>query len=423
MARDALAGPSNTSTVVATDLKTGQHVELAYRVLGTAGQGSFGVVSRVELVAGGTGVYALKQTRQDRRFKNRELALMIALRHPNIVRCHYAYQEPSPDGNPDEIRLCLFLEYIPSTLYSTYRIWAKKHTLFPEILAKVYLFQLLRALAYLHAIGVCHRDLKPHNILVEYVSLVRERVGATYLAMLTWFDRLDRESQMTGRVVLIDFGSAKVLRQGEANVSYTCSRYYRAPELIFGSTSYDYSIDMWSVGCIFGELLAGSVFFPGSSGIDQLVEIIKVLGTPTREEVKMMNPTYLRQSFPQIIPTSFAKILPRASLEAISLLAKLLTFSPSSRLTASEALAHSFFDEIKVDTQTRGARGPLLMPNGRPIPDELFMFTREELSIRPDLNSRYIPKHLEAKLFETTGVKLDESFEPLDLAQLRIDVE
>ena len=90
---------------------------------------------------------------------------------------------------------------------------------------------------------------------------------------------------------LIDFGSAKVITPGQPNVAYTCSRYYRTPELIFGSTFYDNSIDIWSAGTILGELLQGSVFFPGQSGIDQLVEIIKVLGTPTKEQVQAMNPT------------------------------------------------------------------------------------------------------------------------------------
>jgi serine/threonine protein kinase len=80
-----------------------------------------------------------------------------------------------------------------------------------------------------------------------------------------------------------DFGSAKRLEKGKINVSYICSRYYRAPELIFGATSYNHSIDVWSVGCVMAELLLGQPLFPGDSGVDQLVEIIKVLGTPNRD--------------------------------------------------------------------------------------------------------------------------------------------
>ena len=70
---------------------------------------------------------------------------------------------------------------------------------------------------------------------------------------------------------------------GEPNVSYICSRYYRAPELIFGNSNYTTTIDVWSVGCVIAELMLGQPIFPGESGVDQLVEIIKILGTPSRE--------------------------------------------------------------------------------------------------------------------------------------------
>lgn len=80
-----------------------------------------------------------------------------------------------------------------------------------------------------------------------------------------------------------DFGSAKKLIKGEPNVSYICSRYYRAPELIFGATEYTNAIDVWSMGCVIAEMVLGEPLFPGESAVDQLVEIIKILGTPTLE--------------------------------------------------------------------------------------------------------------------------------------------
>lgn len=89
----------------------------------------------------------------------------------------------------------------------------------------------------------------------------------------------------THTLKICDFGSAKKLIKGEPNVSYICSRYYRAPELIFGCTEYSNIIDVWSVGCVIAELLLGQPIFPGESGVDQLVEIIKVLGTPTKEQI------------------------------------------------------------------------------------------------------------------------------------------
>lgn len=94
-----------------------------------------------------------------------------------------------------------------------------------------------------------YRDIKPHNLLVDPVRHILK---------------------------LCDFGSAKAFVKGEPNVAYICSRFYRAPELILGATDYTTAIDVWSAGCVFAELLTGHPIFPGISGVDQLVEIIKV---------------------------------------------------------------------------------------------------------------------------------------------------
>ena len=122
-----------------------------------------------------------------------------------------------------------------------------------------------------------------------------------------------------------DRGSAKMLVAGEKNVAYICSRYYRAPELIFGATEYTISIgwrarcrcrlhrrvaDVWSVGCVFAELMLGQPLFPGESSVDQLVEIIKILGTPTREQIFSMNPHYNEFKFPLIKAHPWSKAGP-----------------------------------------------------------------------------------------------------------------
>merc|ERR1719243_562072 len=143
----------------------------------------------------------------------------------------------------------------------------------PSIFVKLYSYQICRSCAYIHAVGICHRDIKPQNLLID---------GRSHA------------------LKLCDFGSAKRLVKGEPNVSYICSRYYRAPELIFGSTEYTTAIDIWSSGCVFAELLLGAPLFPGDSGVDQLVEIIKVLGTPSREDIREMNASYTEFKFPQI---------------------------------------------------------------------------------------------------------------------------
>ncbi|OIT27879.1 shaggy-related protein kinase delta [Nicotiana attenuata] len=216
------------------------------------------------------------------------------------------------------------------------------------------------ALAYIHnCIGICHRDIKPQNLLVN---------------------------PHTHQLKLCDFGSAKVLVKGEPNVSYICSRYYRAPELIFGATEYTTAIDIWSTGCVMAELLLGQPLFPGESGVDQLVEIIKVLGTPTREEIKCMNPNYTEFKFPQIKPHPWHKVFQkRLPPEAVDLLCRFFQYSPYLRCTALEACIHPFFDELR-DPNTR-------LPNGRPLPPLLNFKPQELTGIPPETLQRLIPEH------------------------------
>ncbi|CDO97625.1 unnamed protein product [Coffea canephora] len=221
-------------------------------------------------------------------------------------------------------------------------------------------YDICRALAYIHnCIGICHRDIKPQNLLVN---------------------------PHTHQLKLCDFGSAKVLVKGEPNVSYICSRYYRAPELIFGATEYTTAIDIWSTGCVMAELLLGKPLFPGESGVDQLVEIIKVLGTPTREEIKCMNPNYTEFKFPQIKPHPWHKVFQKClPPEAVDLVCRFFQYSPNLRCTALEACIHPFFDELR-DPNSR-------LPNGRPLPP-LFNFKPQELEgIPAETVRRLIPEH------------------------------
>lgn len=95
------------------------------------------------------------------------------------------------------------------------------------------------------------------------------------------------------------------------------------------------------------ELMLGQPLFPGESGIDQLVEIIKVLGTPTREQIKTMNPNYMEHKFPQIKPHPFNKVFRKADANAIDLIGKLLEYTPTERLSAIDAMVHPFFDELR----------------------------------------------------------------------------
>ncbi|KAK9511681.1 hypothetical protein O3M35_000298 [Rhynocoris fuscipes] len=302
---------------------------------------------------------AIKKVLQDKRFKNRELQIMRRLEHCNIVKLKYFFY--SSGDKKDEVYLNLVLEYIPETVYKVARHYSKSKQTIPISFIKLYMYQLMRSLAYIHSLGICHRDIKPQNLLLH---------------------------PETGVLKLCDFGSAKHLVKGEPNVSYICSRYYRAPELIFGAIDYTTNIDVWSAGCVLAELLLGQPIFPGDSGVDQLVEIIKVLGTPTREQIREMNPNYTEFKFPQIKSHPWQKVFrARTPPEAIELVSRLLEYTPSSRISPLQACAHPFFDELR-EPNTR-------LPNGRSLPP-LFNFTEQELSIQPSLNNILLPRSCNA---------------------------
>ena len=326
---------------------------MAERVVGT---GSFGVVYQAKCLETGESV-AIKKVLQDRRYKNRELQMMRLLNHPNVVQLkHYFYS--TTDKN--EVYLNLVLEYVSETVYRASRHYSRANQCMPILYVQLYTYQIFRALNYMHrVIGVCHRDIKPQNLLVN---------------------------PHTHQLKLCDLGSAKMLVPGEPNISYICSRYYRAPELIFGATEYTTAIDMWSVGCVMAELLLGQPLFPGESSVDQLVEIIKVLGTPTREEIKCMNPNYSEFKFPQIKAHPWHKVFHRKMpAEALDLVSRLLQYSPTLRFAALEACAHPFFDDLREPNAC--------LPNGRPLPP-LFNFSAEELAdTPPELLKRLIPDH------------------------------
>ncbi|XP_062144405.1 glycogen synthase kinase-3 homolog MsK-3-like [Alnus glutinosa] len=329
---------------------------ISYMAERVVGNGSFGVVFQAKCLENHETV-AVKKVLQDKRYKNRELQIMHLLDHPNVVRLKHCFFSTT---DKNELYLNLVLEYVPETVYQVIRHYHKMHQRMPLTYVKVYFYQICRALAYIHnSVGVCHRDVKPQNLLVN---------------------------PHTHQVKLCDFGSAKALVNGETNISYICSRYYRAPELIFGATQYTTAIDMWSAGCVLAELLLGEPLFSGERAVDQLVEIIKVLGTPTREEIKRMNPNYTEFKFPQIKAYPWHKIFhKRVPPEAMDLVSRLLQYSPNLRSTALEALVHPFFDELR-DPNT-------CLPNGRPLPP-LFNFKPHELKEVPaEMVVKLIPKH------------------------------
>ncbi len=332
---------------------------ITYSAERVIGHGSFGVVFLAKVAETGE-VVAIKKVLQDKRFRNRELQMMRSLSHPNIIAMRHCFY--SNGEKPDDLYLNLVLEFLPDTVFRFSRMFSRQKEYMPLLYVKLFSYQLCRALAYLHnpSLNICHRDVKPQNLLMD---------------------------PTTGILKLCDFGSAKQLLNGESNVSYICSRYYRAPELIFGSTSYGCAVDVWSVGTVIAEMLIGQPLFAGESAIDQMVEIIKVLGTPAKENLTAMNKTYSDFAFPQIRPLPWNRVFrPHVPAAAIDLVSQMLRYSPEHRISMLEALSHPFFDELR-DLGTH-------LPNGKPLPP-LFEFTDVEKAYIPiPVMNKLIPFHL-----------------------------
>jgi len=149
------------------------------------GNGSFGVVFQATLVETGE-LVAVKKVLQDKRFKNRELQIMKQLRHTNVVELKNCYY--SKGDKADEVYLNLVLEFVPETIYRIIKHYGRTKRPVPTLYVKLYIYQIARSLAYIHQLGICHRDIKPQNLLLDPNSHV---------------------------VKLCDFGSAKMLVKGD----------------------------------------------------------------------------------------------------------------------------------------------------------------------------------------------------------------
>lgn len=291
-----------------------------YVVGGVIGEGQFGSVKEAKLKSSGAPV-ALKLIRVNRLSEGiphpvaREAIITTRLTScPFVVRTYEVF----PYGS----HLVLAMERCQTDLAAVLRA----HTVYnplPAEQAKTFLKMLLSALQYLHSLGILHRDVKPSNCLVS-------------------------SKEPGGLLKLGDFGLSRIKGDPGADMSHeVASRWYRAPELLFGKRQYGGEIDMWSAGCIFGELLRGfgSPLFTGDGDISQLSRIFSVLGTPDEASWPGMCdlPDYDKVRFTTDLVEGLERLVPRAKGQGIDLLSKLLALDPAKRLTAQEALRHPYF--------------------------------------------------------------------------------
>jgi len=198
------------------------------------GEGTFGKVYKGKLRQENINkTFAIKRVFIDKKYKSRELEIVQELNHPEVMKVHNVFVTTKDSS---EQYLNIVMDFYDRNLFEVVNdhfatgektsnagksIAPNGSNKITELQQKLFIYQMLKGLSYIHSLKICHRDIKPHNMLVKGWELV-----------------------------LCDFGSAKKLISGETNLSYICSRCYRAPELIFGSTTYTTQIDLWSVGCV-----------------------------------------------------------------------------------------------------------------------------------------------------------------------------
>lgn len=242
----------------------------------------------------------------------REISLLRELRHDNIVELKDCVQS--------EGKLYLVFEFLDRDLK---KYMESCSGMLSTMLVKSYLFQCCRGLAFCHARGVMHRDLKPQNLLVS----------------------------RDGRLKLADFGLARAFCPPIRPLTHeVVTLWYRPPEILLGSQTYAPPVDVWAIGTIFVEMATKRPLFPGDSEIDQLFKIFRQLGTPNESNWKGCTALQdWNSSFPTWPTLSTNKMAPNMDETGLDLLEKFLVYQPKDRITAKEALGHPYFEDLDKD--------------------------------------------------------------------------
>uniref|UniRef100_A0A8C8SFA5 Mitogen-activated protein kinase n=1 Tax=Pelusios castaneus TaxID=367368 RepID=A0A8C8SFA5_9SAUR len=320
-AHRATVAAKNLAILKARSLDVTFEVGDEYEVIETIGTGAYGVVSSARRRSTGQQVAIKKipnafDVVMNAKRTLRELKILKHFKHDNIIAIKDILKPTVPYD--DFKSVYVVLDLMESDLHQII------HSSQPLTLEHVryFLYQLLRGLKYIHSANVIHRDLKPSNLLInENCEL---KIG--------------------------DFGMARGLctKPDEYKyfmTEYVATRWYRAPELMLSLHEYTQAIDMWSVGCIFAEMLGRKQLFPGKNYIHQLQLIMTVLGTPSSKVIHAIGADRVRayiQSLPSRQPVPWETLYQQADRSALALLTKMLRFDPRERVSVAEALKHPF---------------------------------------------------------------------------------
>ena len=293
-----------------------------YQMLEVIGEGAYGIVYKCkntqtnELVA--IKKFLDEYEKLPKKEINREIFTLQISKHENIVKLIEAFVNKG--------YLYLVFEYAEKNLLQL--IEEKPKGLNQELI-RSFIYQICKAVSYLHKKNIIHRDIKPENILIKDDS----------------------------KIELCDFGFARKMKINEKSntyekmTDYMATRWYRAPELILGQGNYGPEIDFWSIGCLIGEMATGEAMFPGDNQINQLEYIIKLIGNLPDNLVKFYNdnPNFnINKLFTVDKPETLEKKYEKYLIpDAIDFMKGLLELDPKKRLNAETVFEHKYFECYK----------------------------------------------------------------------------
>ncbi|KAF4984381.1 hypothetical protein FZEAL_425 [Fusarium zealandicum] len=263
----------------------------------------------------------------------REISLMKELKHENIVGLH--------DVIHTENKLMLVFEFMDGDLKRYMDTNGERGALKPATI-KSFMYQLLKGIDFCHQNRVLHRDLKPQNLLINSKGILK----------------------------LGDFGLARAFGIPVNTFSNeVVTLWYRAPDVLLGSRTYNTSIDIWSAGCIMAEMFTGRPLFPGTTNEDQIVRIFRIMGTPTERSWPGITqfPEY-KPTFQMYATQDLRNILPAIDPTGIDLLQRMLQLRPELRISAQEALTHAWFNDLLMHPQQQHQQQQALQAQARAYP-------------------------------------------------------
>ncbi|ERM95719.1 mitogen-activated protein kinase homolog NTF6 [Amborella trichopoda] len=244
----------------------------------------------------------------------REIKLLRHLDHDNIIQIKDIIRPPQRENFND---VYIVYELMDTDLHQIIR----SNQCLTDDHCQYFMYQLLRGLKYIHSANILHRDLKPSNLLLNANCDLK----------------------------ICDFGLARTTSETDFMTEYVVTRWYRAPELLLNCSEYTAAIDIWSVGCIFMEIMKREPLFPGKDYVQQLRLITELLGSPEDSDLGFLRSDnarrYVRQ-LPHFPKQPFSEKFPDLSPEAIDLVEKMLVFDPCKRISVEEALRHPFLSSL-----------------------------------------------------------------------------